>query len=72
MADRAPVAGQWTHIACTADFASGEIRIYLDGEPAGGKKPDAGVTSHESIALIAAWATVANTLINHDECVTKR
>ena len=70
MADRAPVAGQWTHIACTADFASGEIRIYLDGEPAGGKKPDAGVTSHESIALIAAWATVANTLINHDECIT--
>ena len=72
MADRAPTLGQWSHVACTADFKSGQIRFYLNGEPAGGVAPNSGSLSNESLASIAAWACVANTLINHDECVTKR
>ena len=72
MADRAPAAGEWTHVVCTADFKSGKIQFYLNGESAGGLEPYANAMSNESLASIAAWASVANTLINHDECVTKR
>lgn len=72
MADRAPAADQWTHVVCTADFKSGQIRFYLNGEAAGGVISSLDAMSNESLASIAAWASVANTLINHDECVTKR
>ena len=72
MADRAPVTGQWTHVVSTADFKSGQIRFYLNGEAAGGVIPNPNAMSNESLASIAAWASVANMLINHDECVTKR
>ena len=72
MADRAPVAGQWTHVACTVDFKSGQVRLFLDGESAGGVAPNTNTDAKGSLASIAAWASVANTLINHDECVTKR
>ncbi len=72
LADRGPAAGEWTHVVCTADFKSGKIQFYLNGESAGGLEPHANAMSNESLASIAAWASVANTLINHDECVTKR
>jgi hypothetical protein len=72
MADRAPVAGQWTHVACTVDFKSGQVRFFLNGESAGGLVPNPNALAKGSLASIAAWASVANTLINHDECVTKR
>ena len=36
MANRSPPAGQWTHIACAVNLLDGRVRIYLDGEPAGG------------------------------------
>ncbi len=72
MAHRSPPAGQWTHVACAVNLLDGRVRIYLDGEPAGGAGPDAAPTSQENLPLLAAWASVANTLINHDECVTKR
>ena len=72
MADHAPLAGQWTHVVCTANFESGQIRFYLNGEPAGATDEFQNDRTSESLASIAAWASVANTLINHDECVTKR
>ena len=72
MARRSPPAGRWSHIACAVNLLDGRVRIYLDGEPAGGAGPDAAPASKENLPLLAAWASVANTLINHDECVTKR
>jgi hypothetical protein len=72
MADRAPVAGQWTHVACTVNFKSGQVRFFLNGESAGGRVSNPNTYAKGSLASIAAWASVANTLINHDECVTKR
>jgi hypothetical protein len=72
MANRSPPAGQWTHVVCAVNLQDGRVRIYLDGEPAGGTGPDAAPVSQENLPLLAAWASVANTLINHDECVTKR
>lgn len=72
MADRAPVTNQWTHVACTVDFKSGQIQFFLNGEPAGGVVQNPNLFTDASLASIAAWASVANTLINHDECVTKR
>ena len=72
MADRAPVADQWTHVACTVDFKSGQVQFFLNGESAGGLVRNPKLVTDTSLASIAAWASVANTLINHDECVTKR
>lgn len=72
MADRAPAIGQWTHVVCTVDFKSGQVGFFLNGESAGGLTPGPERLGTDSLASIAAWATVANTLINHDECVTKR
>ena len=72
MASRTPAAGEWSHIVCTVNRRDGRVRIYLNGEPAGGSGPDAVATDEENLALLAAWSSVANTLINHDECVTKR
>ena len=72
MASRTPPAGEWSHIVCTVNRLDGRVRIYLNGEPAGGVGPDAVATDQENDALLAAWSSVANTLINHDECVTKR
>jgi hypothetical protein len=72
MADRAPAVGQWTHVACTVDFKSGQVRFFLNGVSAGGVAPHLNADAKGSLASIAAWASVANTLINHDECVTKR
>ncbi|MDE0864048.1 MAG: DUF1553 domain-containing protein [Rubripirellula sp.] len=72
MADRAPAVGEWSHVACTANFKSRQIRFYLNGEPAGGVNQNPDSMSNESLASLAAWSSVANMLINHDECVTKR
>ncbi|MCH2181392.1 MAG: DUF1553 domain-containing protein [Mariniblastus sp.] len=72
MASRTPAAGEWSHIVCTVNRLDGRVRIYLNGEPAGGSGPDAVATDQENLALLAAWSSVANALINHDECVTKR
>lgn len=73
MADRNPTVGQWSHLVCTADMKSGQVRFYINGEPAGGdfsERP--GIDDSEDLAVLAAWSSVANALFNYDECVTKR
>ena len=72
MASRTPPAGQWSHIVCTVNRREGRVRIYLNGEPVGKSGPETVATDQDNLALLAAWSSVANTLINHDECVTKR
>ncbi|MGY8746998.1 MAG: DUF1553 domain-containing protein [Pirellulales bacterium] len=73
MADRSPPAGQWSHLVCTADMKSGQVRFYINGEPAGGDFADLQqVDESEDLAVLAAWSSVANALFNYDECVTKR
>lgn len=69
--DRGPEIGKWSHIICTLDRDKSIGRMYLNGQPNGvmrfGGKPYS--LGH---ARLAAWASVVNTLINHDECVTRR
>lgn len=73
MADRAPTVGQWSHLVCTADMESGQVRFYIDGKPAGGDFSEVvQVDDSEDLAVLAAWSSVANALFNYDECVTKR
>ncbi len=73
MADRAPAVGQWSHLVCTADMKSGQVRFYINGEPAGGDFSEPfGMGDSEDLAVLAAWSSVANALFNYDECVTKR
>ncbi len=71
MANRSPTAGEWSHVACTVNMSSGRVLLYLNGEPVG-EKARSSSTSTENLSVLAAWSSVANTLINHDECVTKR
>ncbi len=73
MAERSPPVGQWSHVVCTADMKSGQVRFYINGEPAGGDFSEASqVDESEDLAVLAAWSSVANALFNYDECVTKR
>ena len=64
--------GQWSHLVCTTNLRTGLVRLYLNGQLIGDQSPEPSGMRDESLATLAAWATVANTLINHDECVTKR
>ena len=72
MAQRGPVANEWNHIVCAVDLSESRVRFYLNGEAAGGVGDSSKPPSSEDLPLLAAWSIVANTLINHDECVTKR
>ena len=51
---------------------NGEVKIYHNGEQVYGNEMNDPPVSAEDLAVLAAWSAVANTLINHDECVTKR
>ncbi len=72
MGNRSPQAGRWSHVVCAVNTIDGRIRMYLDGELVGSSGPDPRERSEQDLPLLAAWSSVANTLINHDECVTKR
>lgn len=71
MADRVPPTGQWSHIVVTVDRKRAEVAFYLNGVPNGVKKHPTSIGDVDPVQL-AAWASVVNTLINHDECVTRR
>ena len=71
-ASRAPAVNEWTHVVCAVNLAESRVRFYLNGEAAGGIGDSAKPRSSENLPVLAAWSMVANTLINHDECVTKR
>ena len=70
--DRQLPDNQWSHIACSVNLANGEVKIYHNGEQVYGNEMNDPPVSAEDLAVLAAWSAVANTLINHDECVTKR
>ena len=72
LARHTPPAGQWSHVACSVNMKTGRVRFYLNGKPVGGTDLDTQQMSDADLATLAAWSSVANTLINHDECVTKR
>ncbi|MHC4878415.1 MAG: DUF1553 domain-containing protein [Planctomycetota bacterium] len=72
IANHTPPAGQWSHLACSVNLTTGRVRFFLNGKPAGGTDLDTQQMSDTDLATLAAWSSVANTLINHDECVTKR
>jgi len=72
IANHIPPAGQWSHVACSVNMNSGRVRIYLNGKAVGGTNLNTKTMSDIDLATLAAWSSVANTLINHDECVTKR
>lgn len=73
MAERSPPLGQWSHVVCAANMKSGQVRFYINGEPAGGDFSESNrVDESEDLAVLAAWSSVANALFNYDECVTKR
>ena len=73
MAERSPPLGQWSHVVCVADMKLGQVRFYINGEPAGGDFPESNeVDESEDLAVLAAWSSVANALFSYDECVTKR
>lgn len=67
-----PTADQWSHLVCSVNMKTGRVRIYLNGKVVGGNGLDTQQKSNADLATLAAWSSVANTLINHDECVTKR
>ncbi|MEL7500480.1 MAG: DUF1553 domain-containing protein [Planctomycetota bacterium] len=68
---RLPEVNQWSHLLCAVDMRTGGVQMYLNGEPCGSRPPASGALDVD-LALLAAWSSVANTLINHDECVTRR
>ncbi|MCH2179161.1 MAG: DUF1553 domain-containing protein [Mariniblastus sp.] len=72
MGSRSPQAGRWSHVVCAVNTKDGRIRMYLDGELVGRSGPEPKDQPPQDLPLLAAWSSVANTLINHDECVTKR
>ena len=80
VANHSPLAGEWSHLVCTVNMKSGSVRFFVngktvyerDGKSAGETDGDAEQMSDIQLATLAAWSSVANTLINHDECVTKR
>lgn len=72
LANHTPPAGQWSHLACSVNMKTGRVRFFLNGKPVGGTDLDTQQMSDTDLATLAAWSSVANTLINHDECVTKR
>jgi hypothetical protein len=70
--DRQLPIDQWSHLACVVNLSNSDVRIFLDGQQVSGANADVPVVSDKDLAKLAAWSSVANTLINHDECVTKR
>lgn len=67
-----PKVGEWSHVVCSANMKTGRVRIYANGKMVGGTEIDSRPISKSELSTLAAWSSVANTLINHDECVTKR
>ena len=70
--DGSPKSGRWSHVVCTVGMRDGRVRFYFDGALVGQTKRETLRISDGDVAVLAAWSSVANTLINHDQCVTKR
>lgn len=64
--------GEWSHLVCSTNMKTGRVRFYVNGKLVGGTDAGTQKMSDVDLATLAAWSSVANTLINHDECVTKR
>ena len=71
MAENAPPLGKWSHVVVTVDLPKAEVAYFLNGKPNGRKKHKTAIDDVDLVEL-AAWGSVVNTLINHDECVTRR
>ncbi|MGB1927591.1 MAG: LamG-like jellyroll fold domain-containing protein, partial [Rubripirellula sp.] len=70
--DRQLPLNEWSHLACSVNLASGRVNVFLNGELVSKSPKDPPVWTTNDLAVLAAWSSVANTLINLDECVTKR
>ena len=70
--DRHLPLNEWSHLACSVNLASGRVNVFLNGELVSKSPKDPPVWTTNDLAVLAAWSSVANTLINLDECVTKR